>query len=567
MNKNIQIYFTNYEPQAKFSLEKIISSNEGFLILITPLNDGWNDFGHHVRCKLELKTNNDNYFERIIFLGIENFKNDNNVQIENEFIGLSEYLNKHKINENLVQIDNLEKLKFFIMFQDIQDYVDLCRIFGLTDTNRMLSKLNDIVYLKSTNTNTSLLNKFLDSEMFSSAFMRETKSFYTFHNADYVLSGLDINETSQISTNLKLNYSLIGKKNENKIDFEFDMNSILPKRINALIGKNRLGKSRALNSIVNSMMKNKKVFQTTDRKAPIFNNLIAMGTPGETGSTFPNVLKSSKIRYKRLIIGRHSQSKRSFSVGDLISQLFRSDQYIGDFERWELFIKSIASIGINSPIIVKLNEAPSKKSRSCIYIEGDVYTNLTKLENENEQVLLIILGSIAKQSRLKTYIDGKAIPLSSGQSSFLKFAAQACLFIENGTLVLLDEPETHMHPNYISEFIALLDNILKQTRSIAILATHSVYIVREIPRRQVNVFLEDSDGNINITNPRLNTIGSNISSISFFVFGDTNRSNVINRIIKKAKEASITKEFLLNDFDDELSNESLMYIERVWEEI
>ncbi|MHC5791870.1 AAA family ATPase, partial [Streptococcus pyogenes] len=76
-------------------------------------------------------------------------------------------------------------------------------------------------------------------------------------------------------------------------------------------------------------------------------------------------------------------------------------------------------------------------------------------------------------------------PLSSGQLSFFKFALLACLHIENGSFVLLDEPETHLHPSMISDFITLLDNILERTGSYALIATHSTYFVREVAREQV----------------------------------------------------------------------------------
>ena len=89
-----------------------------------------------------------------------------------------------------------------------------------------------------------------------------------------------------------------------------------------------------------------------------------------------------------------------------------------------------------------------------------------------------------------------------GEISFLKFAAQVSLHIENGSLLLLDEPETHLHPNFISRFVSLLDSLLAITGSAAIIATHSAYFVREVFREQVTVLSVDDEWGVVANGPR-----------------------------------------------------------------
>lgn len=55
--------------------------------------------------------------------------------------------------------------------------------------------------------------------------------------------------------------------------------------------------------------------------------------------------------------------------------------------------------------------------------------------------LLVLFTSIDLKRDPVRVVDGKAFTLSSGEISFLRFAAQAGLYIENGSLLLLDVPE------------------------------------------------------------------------------------------------------------------------------
>jgi len=141
----------------------------------------------------------------------------------------------------------------------------------------------------------------------------------------------------------------------------------------------------------------------------------------------------------------------------------------------------------------------------------------------------------------------------------MRFAAQAASAIEQGSLLLLDEPETHLHPNFISNLMEILDNLLQSTGSIAIIATHSAYVVRETPRNCVNV-LTLENRQIRIDQPRMQTFGATIDSISQFVFGDTSMSHSFQKTLtdwadQTGRELGI--EGVIERFGDQLNSESL----------
>jgi energy-coupling factor transporter ATP-binding protein EcfA2 len=159
--------------------------------------------------------------------------------------------------------------------------------------------------------------------------------------------------------------------------------------------------------------------------------------------------------------------------------------------------------------------------------------------------------------------DSKLVPLSSGQLTFIRFAANACLHIENGTMVLIDEPETHLHPNYVSDFIRLLDTLLAQTGSFAILATHSAYFVREVTRSQVIVLRQVADNRVETVSPRLKTLGADIGEISHFVFEDTYFGSLLAQVRDNLAERPNQAPKILKLLEGEVSTEALMSLQRI----
>jgi predicted ATP-dependent endonuclease of OLD family len=57
--------------------------------------------------------------------------------------------------------------------------------------------------------------------------------------------------------------------------------------------------------------------------------------------------------------------------------------------------------------------------------------------------------------------------------------------VEERTLVLLDEPESHLHPPLLSAFVRALSDLLVNRNGAAIIATHSPVVLQEVPRECV----------------------------------------------------------------------------------
>jgi predicted ATPase len=363
------------------------------------------------------------------------------------------------------------------------------------------------------------------------------------------MSGLIDEDISGISKDLLLKFKLDGFNNEHEINLRYESDSLIPKRINVLIGKNGVGKSQALTKFCRLALKmgdEKGELRDTNEnlERPMINRLIAIGTPGETRNTFPGErVKQQKLFYRRLNFTRSTKAKLSRGIAETVIQLGRNLDSVKEKSRWDFFWEAIS---ISLPV-EKIGFETKSNNVEMISQFGTLDDSLGSLEFTEQ---------FERNAEPKYYAEGKLQPLSSGQLTFFKFALQCSLYIENGSFVLMDEPETHLHPNMISDFVGMLDSLLEATGSQALIATHSAYFVREVSRDQVHIFKVDNDGNIQISSPRLRTFGADVESISQFVFNEDIESKLTDKVFQRVQGQ--TFESVEKQLSEELSLAALM---------
>jgi energy-coupling factor transporter ATP-binding protein EcfA2 len=149
--------------------------------------------------------------------------------------------------------------------------------------------------------------------------------------------------------------------------------------------------------------------------------------------------------------------------------------------------------------------------------------------------------------------------MSSGQRSMFHFALHFLNMAGDGTLLIIDEPETYLHPNLVSDYMMLLYNILERTSSIAIIATHSVYVVREVPTHCVHI-LERKGKKATISRPYLQTLGANVAEISLAVFGDSTVDAYHRKVSESIAKANMPFEQIVEAYQDIFNVDMLMEI-------
>jgi predicted ATP-dependent endonuclease of OLD family len=108
--------------------------------------------------------------------------------------------------------------------------------------------------------------------------------------------------------------------------------------------------------------------------------------------------------------------------------------------------------------------------------------------------------------------------LSTGHKFVLHSLANIIKHIENRSLILFDEPETHLHPPLLAVLMKSMRWILNNKNSFLILSTHSPVVLQETLSK--HVFIVRREGNITqIRNPDIQTFGENIGIITSHIFG------------------------------------------------
>lgn len=524
-------------------------------VVIYPESDDWNDFGFSIRCRFNaISPISGTAHTGKLFLGFM-------PSLSQEKSGREEGMNDGgSLSTILKDLDRNECSpedlpQFFTMLRDIASYREIVFTLGVQEADRLLRSINDLVVNRDTKS--LWFDKAMATDVFNRGFMRNSEPFFAFHNADSVLNGVMDEDLSAISKSIELSFPLEGFSNRHEIKFRFGRDDVIPRRINVLIGRNGLGKSQVLKTFCRAALGYKDygvIFRDdeTGSNRPMISRILAVATPGETGNTFPaERKKTQKLYYRRLQLTRNGRSKLSNSIGAALIQLVRKGELIGDSDRWKIFVESLEKV-----LPVKSLIVPTTK--------GSDIRLLDFADFRGEQATLDMWSNVDLSSDPKIKIGRKKFPLSSGQLTFFKFALLCSLYIENGSFVLMDEPETHMHPNMISDFVDLLDSLLEKTGSQAILATHSAYFVREVPSRQVHVFQEDADQIIKIGQPRLSTFGATLDSISQFVFNEDVEVRLTDKIFENAKDMSFQQ--VDEQLEGEISLAALMDLKRRFKE-
>ncbi|SCM68129.1 AAA family ATPase [Donghicola eburneus] len=107
--------------------------------------------------------------------------------------------------------------------------------------------------------------------------------------------------------------------------------------------------------------------------------------------------------------------------------------------------------------------------------------------------------------------------LSSGHAISLLIVSKLVMHMRERCVVLIDEPESHLHPPLLAALINALSNVVTDRNGIAILTTHSPVVLQEIPSNCVWVMARGGN-QIRISRPRIETYGENLSEITREVF-------------------------------------------------
>ncbi|WP_327303686.1 AAA family ATPase [Streptomyces sp. NBC_01298] len=122
--------------------------------------------------------------------------------------------------------------------------------------------------------------------------------------------------------------------------------------------------------------------------------------------------------------------------------------------------------------------------------------------------------TVAGQIRKARALFGK---LSAGHRIVILTVTRLIENVDERTLVIIDEPETHLHPPLLAAFMRTVSALLADRNGLAIVATHSPVVTQELPARCVWKLQRHGD-HLRARPPGIETWGENVGVLTHEVF-------------------------------------------------
>lgn len=436
--------------------------------------------------------------------------------------------------------NSLDKLpnKFFSLGQDADFYKNLVDKFSSEIVSHLLESLNDVAF------DNQLLELVKNENVFNTSLLRSVNSTLIKNQFQRILNNeaplTDFNFTYEKSSNDR--YSGI------KLNFSVAPHSKPPSNIHVLIGRNGVGKTTLLNNMVDALLPNRGAEEeigffstklsrwgsTTKFKEDYFAGIVSISFSAFDPFIPPKDQKNANLGMKYTYVGLKKRIKNNNDSGilkskddlakDFVSSLKLCLSLTGKSNRWEKAVQKLES---------DFNFA---EMNLCSLLE--VYTT-DESSDKNE----FYNASIKLFNRM-----------SSGHAIVLLTITRLIETVEEKTLVLLDEPESHLHPPLLSAFIRALSDLLTNRNGVAIIATHSPVLLQEVPKACVSIIRR-----IRLTStvdrPENETFAENVGVLTREVFGLEVTKSGYHELLEQSVSDGKTYEEIQSEYDDQLGFE------------
>jgi hypothetical protein len=125
--------------------------------------------------------------------------------------------------------------------------------------------------------------------------------------------------------------------------------------------------------------------------------------------------------------------------------------------------------------------------------------------------------------------------LSAGHKIVLNIVVQLCAFVQPRSLVLLDEPELHLHPPLVAAVLRAVGVALETYNSFAIVATHSPVVVQEVPSANVIVLSRYFD-ELQVERPDSETFAENVGLLTRRIFSLDSSATDYEGVLRRLAE-------------------------------
>lgn len=327
-------------------------------------------------------------------------------------------------------------------------------------------------------------------------------------------------------------FSVVANHFSEPVTFKVIPDSLPPTNIHVLIGRNGVGKTHLLKSMVQ-----------------------ALRTPGNSQITILNSAANQNADddrlFANLIFVSFSAFDRYEEANTPVEQEGTHYSYVGLMHHVNGEVRPKAPEELEGEFVQSLKKCRSMKGtwprwkRAIEILESD--------PNFREVQFSGVLDSVGND------VDAVAAELfsslSSGHKTVLLSITRLVEITEERTLVLIDEPEVHLHPPLLSSFVRALSDLLMRRNGVAVIATHSPVVLQEVPKRCVWLLFRTGSA-LAVERPQAETFGENIGSLTSEVFRLEVTESGFQNLIRHAVDHYATYDEVMGVFDSQLGMEA-----------
>ncbi|MGB0863806.1 MAG: AAA family ATPase [Saprospiraceae bacterium] len=467
------------------------------------VGDNWNDYNHVTSFTLY-------------------FYNKNKEATKIGYLKITDGINKDIRGVIPHQFKILDD-SFCSLGQTYEYYEELKKVTGVLFES-VLHALKDAAFF-------SLIHeKFETNYAFIKSLIREDEAERLLREAKYKINGYDMNDLYSFKYLFSPKYTNNEANNLINLDFEFDNSEDSLNRIYAVIGKNGTGKTQFITNLPQDISKNNN--ELFKPKTPLFSKVIAVSY-----STFDNFKipkKTSSFNY--VYCGLFKKNGKILTTEEQemrFHKTWKNIEYLERIIQWRSVLLNFISLDIIKLLIIKDTEKGLfENNRMTVSVKG-----FNKIKNQ----------------------------LSSGQAIMLYVLTEIVSNIRYDSLLLFDEPETHLHPNAISQLINTIYELVTEFQSFCILTTHSPIVIQQLFSK--NVYVIEKHENIpSIRKIGIESFGENLTTLTEEVFGNKETEHqykkILDRLVTQGMSYSEIIETLTSD-EIPLSLNARLYLKSI----
>jgi len=477
--------------------------------------DNWDDFG----------------FKTLFYLTVfdEEGKSHEIGSVKIGFIGQTGGYTKDKLNSSFEVLPD----SFFSLGQDVEYYKKIASLSADTASGLLIA-LKDVTY------NSKIFETVDEEEVFNTSLLRDTHKISIKDQYARILHG------DAPLTEYNFSYKKEKSSSYSGIDVEFKVvpNSIPPSNIHIVIGRNGVGKTTLLNNMVECIISDSTSdnlghfsvkdgwIDDTDIKECFAGVVSISFSAFDPFKPAINNTKNneSKIRYHYVGLRKVNESSGYAikSPDDLCYELFTS-------------LKKCFSLREK---ITRWVKAVKKLETDLNFKDMDLISSV-KIFNSD---------STSNKTNFKKHIINKYGLMSSGHAIVLLSITKLIETVEEKTLILLDEPESHLHPPLLSAFIRALSDLLINRNAVAILATHSPVVLQEVPKSCVSI-LDRKRLTLKVYRPENETFAENVGILTREIFGLEVVKSGFHNLLTGSVNSGESYEEIIKEYNNQLGFE------------